>query len=433
MGLEIYNKQQAATIKEIFADGIITDDERKKAEKDSISNELMTELQGKTPDQVNEYVDKLFGKQEESNDPWYKKIIGGLLGGLTGAYAAFKMFKGGKAALIGGLIGGVAGFLIGAFSKRKNDVPVTNEKVQCKANEVPAFTYTVKSGDSLAKIGRKNNVSLSRLRKMNPMKDENKLYIGQEINIPKSYNIDGLTIDNNLKSVSEYSGVSENYLHDIIDGLECKNNGPELKAYYDGVKDETHPKGHLTIGFGHIGKVNGKPINENTEIKLEDAYRILTYDILAARAEAITFLGEEEFFSAPQSLQDAIIDIAYNKSSEKVFDGIERDENGNIINDKFISDTTQLREDLANRDYVSAAKHVIYNTENLGLKKRNIYRVITATRDLTAQERSAVLQSMKQYYESVHDELKDSYPTEARILQKSWEKAEKGNCSNFFN
>jgi LysM repeat protein len=45
-------------------------------------------------------------------------------------------------------------------------------------------TYTIKSGDSLAKIARANGVSLSDLEAANPGVDPKRLKVGQKINLP---------------------------------------------------------------------------------------------------------------------------------------------------------------------------------------------------------------------------------------------------------
>lgn len=428
------NKQQINTVKDIFSDGVITDEERKKAEKDSISIELMNALQGKSPDEINKLPDKANENNPENSTPWYKKLITGVLGAIAGTLSAMVFFKGTKVKLIGGIIGAGIALIADKWlgSKKKEEIPITHNRVKCKAKVTPAFTYTAQPDDNFSKIAKNQNISLSRLRKANSHTDENKIQIGQKINIPESYSIDGLEIKPSFISASEYSGASAIYLQDIINGLECKNKGPKLKAYYDGVKDEKHPKGYLTIGFGHTGNINGKKITEKTKITKDQAYRLLAYDILSARAEAITFLGEG-FLKAPQSIQDAIIDIAYNKTSEKVFDGIERDNKGNIINDNFISETRKLKDDLANGDYISAAKHVIYNTKNLGLQKRNIYRVITAVRDLPHEQRAEVLNAIEPYYIKIKTKLNKNYPKDANMMQKSWEAAHNGICYNFFN
>ncbi len=274
MGLDTgLNTKQINTVKEILADSVITAEEAKRAEKENISSELMSELQGKSFDEIDDYFEKILitKKIEQSssnNNPWYQKVLAGIVGGVTGFFAGAKLFKGSKAAIIGGIIGAGAGLIINSFfsSRKKESIPATHNTVECKANVKPAFTYTVQSGDYLSKIAKQNNVSLSRIRKVNTLEDESKIQIGQQIQVPESYSIDGLNIDTNLQSVSEYSGVSVNYLHDIIDGLECQNKGARLEAYYDGVKDESHPKGYLTIGFGHTGNVNGKKIKENDTI-----------------------------------------------------------------------------------------------------------------------------------------------------------------------
>ncbi|MGG4390503.1 cell wall hydrolase [Priestia megaterium] len=47
----------------------------------------------------------------------------------------------------------------------------------------PAFADEVKSGDTMYKIAKKNNMSVEELHKLNPqVKDVNKIYVGQEIN-----------------------------------------------------------------------------------------------------------------------------------------------------------------------------------------------------------------------------------------------------------
>jgi LysM repeat protein len=45
-------------------------------------------------------------------------------------------------------------------------------------------TYTIKSGDSLAKIARANGISLADLKAANPEVDPKRLKVGQKINLP---------------------------------------------------------------------------------------------------------------------------------------------------------------------------------------------------------------------------------------------------------
>lgn len=434
------NNSQINTVIEIFADGQVSNEEKKKAEKAGISYELMTELQGMTTNEVNDLMNKFLennAKEQENNE-----ILPKLSAGAAGGFLGLLVGKNKYLKVAGLVLGAFAGLAVGEIlskwflksQQKQEKIPITHDLVDCKANIIPAHTDTLQQGDNLSTIGRKNNVSVTRMRKANPnVKDENKMQIGDVVNVPASYNIKGLDVQTNMKSVSQLSGVSEIYLSDIIKGLECQNKNPELKAYYDDVKDAGHSKGHLTIGFGHTGYVNGKKITESTVITKQEAYKILANDVLGARAEAISFLGED-LLNAPQSIQDAIIDIAFNKGSEKVFDGIERDSDGKILSRDFQSETRNLAKDIANKDYVSAAKHVIYNTENLGLKKRNIYRVITATRDLSPQDRKAVLDSVKEYYLTVKKEFaQKKYHTDVRMMEKAWQEAYNGNCGNFFN
>ncbi|MCM3639680.1 cell wall hydrolase [Priestia aryabhattai] len=51
----------------------------------------------------------------------------------------------------------------------------------------PAFAQEVKSGDTMSKIAKENNMSLGELQGLNPqVKDINKIYVGQNINTEKT-------------------------------------------------------------------------------------------------------------------------------------------------------------------------------------------------------------------------------------------------------
>lgn len=53
----------------------------------------------------------------------------------------------------------------------------------------PAFAYEVKSGDTMNKIAKDNNMSLQELSKANPqITDLNKIYVGQNVNTTKTAN-----------------------------------------------------------------------------------------------------------------------------------------------------------------------------------------------------------------------------------------------------
>jgi N-acetylmuramoyl-L-alanine amidase len=53
----------------------------------------------------------------------------------------------------------------------------------------PAFAYEVKSGDTMSKIAKENNMSLQELSKANPqITDLNKIYVGQDVNTTKTAN-----------------------------------------------------------------------------------------------------------------------------------------------------------------------------------------------------------------------------------------------------
>ena len=68
--------------------------------------------------------------------------------------------------------------------------------------------------------------------------------------------------------------------------------------------------------------------------------------------------------------------------------------------------TNKLKEDLRNRDYESAAAHMIYKTSVKGLKKRNIYRVVHAWKDLKPAEQSKVRELCQDYFDSVYKQYK---------------------------
>lgn len=169
-----------------------------------------------------------------------------------------------------------------------------------------------------------------------------------------------------MKSVARYTGISERYIRDILVGIEGKNNWPLTKAEYDGVADKKHPKGYLTIGFGHTS-LTGEPIvYEGMVISSKQAYQILANDIMTAKKYA-KYYGGDAYNNAPNSIKNAMIDLVFNKGP-------------GAINEN-------LKANLNKGYFHSAALRTWYITNNVGLQKRNIYRFIEACKNLTTNER----------------------------------------------
>ena len=270
----------------------------------------------------------------------------------------------------------------------------------------PEYEYVAKGGEKPYVLAHELGVSLYRLKEANP--DHNLDWVmeeGQTIVVPETYMVKSCSTTS-IADISKNICVSEDYIRDILFGIEGRHSKPDLTPYYDGVPDETHPKGYLTIGFGHTGRVHGVEMNSKNMDKIQiteaEAYEILAQDILHAKLDAMAYFGED-FEKAPQSIQDAIVDIVFNKG----LDGLEKPG----------SPTCKLKEDLKNRDYVSAAAHVIYKTPVKGLKKRNIYRVALAMKDLKPREQHKVREKCQKYYNNIH---KQYTGTEQDSLTKAW-------------
>jgi len=77
--------------------------------------------------------------------------------------------------------------------KSVSDSNNTNSSTSTNGN-----SYSVKSGDTLSQIAKQNGVGVNDIMKSNPqIKDANKIFAGQEINIPSSSsggNLDGLRV-----------------------------------------------------------------------------------------------------------------------------------------------------------------------------------------------------------------------------------------------
>jgi len=213
-------------------------------------------------------------------------------------------------------------------------------------------------------------------------------------------------IINGIKRIHEETGLSEQYIKMLMDSEKLR-----LTVYDDRVKANKEDKhGTYTIGYGHTGLVPGwcfqddrfenDKLYEITEenknlirINASMASQLLLEDLTLAKDDAMNFFGKEIFNNAPQSIQDAIVDIIFNKGL-KAFD---KEINPN-------SPTIKLKKDLENQDYVSAAAHTIYETPILGLKERNIVRFVHAVKDLNPKNKQEAKKQVEEYYEHLQHE-----------------------------
>ena len=137
---------------------------------------------------------------------------------------------------------------------------------------------------------------------------------------------------------------------------------------------------------------------------------------MIAKQDARYYFGET-FDKAPLSIQEAIIDIVFNKGVE----GLERED----------SPCLNLKENLNDKDYVSAAANAIVDPTIRGLMKRNVYRVIMATRDLRPKKRTKALSQAKDYYDNTLKKF-DSASVTYKLLEEHWENAMAGKVTGFF-
>lgn len=75
-----------------------------------------------------------------------------------------------------------------------------------------------------------------------------------------------------LNSVAEYTGISEDYIRDILVGIEGKDKWPLCVAEFDNVPKKGFPKGFLTIGFGHTSLAGEPKVTEGLEVKIGRAH-----------------------------------------------------------------------------------------------------------------------------------------------------------------
>lgn len=394
-------------------------------EKEQASKELATYFGSSVSQNSNHDNVKLNSKskvapQTKQNDNDKFVVASSILG--TGIVAGF-MVGGPFGGLVGGVLAGSTLLFTSCSSDEKKSTaapakkqvtkPKSNGMRQIfKSNKVkitPACVYTIAPGDNFATIAKKYRVSPTRLQQANPnVTNHANLKVGQKINIPESVTVDTKQI-RSLNDVAEAVGVSRDFITNFIENIETLH----LKAYNDKVNE-----GKLTIGYGHTGKVRGKDITKNTTITKKEALELLAVDLLNAKIEALAYFGND-FLKAPQSVQDGIVDNTFNKGIE----GFTKNSS---------SPTYKVKDDLKRKDYASAAAHLVYKTDNRGLKKRVLYRVIYATKSLPPADRKKALNLSAAYYNEVLKDFDAQNKTaEVKYMQATWNNAQKGAYKEF--
>ncbi|MBQ7764171.1 LysM peptidoglycan-binding domain-containing protein [bacterium] len=300
--------------------------------------------------------------------------------------------------------------------------------------EKRAFTYTCKKGDNLVTLAKTYEIDTYQIIAANPQLEKgvdynvtfpknglanltSNLKPGQKIIIPARYDVKKGSCKS-VNDVAKIAGVSVDFLKDFLTIVETKeqNGEPDYKTYLD-------DGGTPTIGYGHTGRVNGKPLScrkgKKIRIDKKEALEILAEDLLKHKAMTMAYLGKENYLKAPRSVQDAILDVAYNKG---IWDGY-------LTNQGYAKSTSKIKEDLQKGHYASALVHTRREKTGFrGLRKRNIYRFISGLKDLPTDKRKAAIKAMTSYYKQELAKCK-SYDREA--LRSAWENARQGKCTGY--
>ncbi len=314
----------------------------------------------------------------------------------------------------------------------------TDKRVQTQ----PATTYTFKQGDDLVRIAKKYGIDTYTLIAANPQLKEGKDYKlsyskntlmnletktgknlkpGVKLNIPERYSVKPGTVKTDA-DIEKVTGISASYINNILKS----NEGYKPYVYDDAtgkrVTNLKNVKGTLTIGYGHCGSVDGKSLAQlvregNKEISKAKANEILANDLLEHKQRAIAYFGDS-FNRAPQSVQDVVLDIVYNKG---VWDG--------FMSKYYSKNTKHIKKDLAKNDYVGVLAHSAKSGNaktNGGLYKRSVQRFIHGLRDLSATDRQ---KAMKKFEKEYKESLKHLKGGEKTRVQKQWEDAKKGKIT----
>lgn len=294
------------------------------------------------------------------------------------------------------------------------------------------FNHIVKSGESIVSLAQKYKIDTYQIIAANPQLKEgtdyeiryrkgntailnSNLRTGQIIKIPERYSVKENSV-RNFDDLCKITGLSLGYIEDLLTVIEVspKHPGkPDLTTYDDGY-------GMPTIGYGHTGSVDGKPLSIKNKITISNnkALQLLAEDLLKHEAMVISYLGKENYQKAPPSVKAAILDVAYNKG---IWDG--------FLNPNHNASTAKIKTNLKDRHYASALCNTTRrNTANRGLKRRNIYRFISGLTDLTPSKREAAMKNMHDYYQSVISSLRGA---EAQYLKQAWQNAKLGKTTGY--
>ncbi len=294
------------------------------------------------------------------------------------------------------------------------------------------FKYTLKKGDTLMSLAKDYELDTYQIIAANPQLTagvdykvhyrKNNIatmscYIkeGTTITIPARYSVKKGSVKN-FNDLCKITGLSRGYIEDLLTVIEVNPHHPgkpDLRTYNDGY-------GMPTIGYGHTGKVDGKPLSLKKRINITetDALQILAEDLLKHEAMVMAYLGKENYEKAPPSVRSAIVDVAYNKG---IWDG--------FLNPYHNQSTKNIKSDLKKGDYAAAlcdTKRM--NTPNRGLRRRNIYRFISGLTDLTPSKRDDAMKKMNGYYRTVLKSLKG---VEYTYLKNAWENAKAGKTTGY--
>ena len=210
---------------------------------------------------------------------------------------------------------------------------------------------------------------------------------------------------NDMNKGQTKTKITKEELNEKIKNM-AKNIGcSELLIVYimssEGFKRQAGKVSTVTVGFGHTVKaINNKEFGEGYEISNETAFDWLEQDIIdVIKKIKVKYLPDIDWDNVPQSILDALIDLAFNVG-ESVIAG----------------NKEVLEEALKTGSYVDAAVKIsILNPRpsglEAGLRKRSCYRLLLAIEDLPADQR---LEAIDKY---------DSYYTKTVKLQNSSDRA----------